>query len=285
MRPPIPWPGGKAKLAEDLIAMFPPARLYCEPFMGAASVFWNLPDGSYEQRVVNDIDNRLVNLFRCIRDRKNEMQDAMKWIVHSREEFVAKLNEMKDECCCKCHGDLRKAVAYFFLLKTAHNTCPRSPGNFRSGSKEIKSLFNPNFDLEPYRQKLVNVVVENLDFQAVIEKYDKEDAFFFVDPPYAFDGADALYEESLTPEDHLRLKDCLSKTTGKWLITYNDCAFVRDLYKEFNLHEARFSYNTTAGKRNTETDDESGLCRMGKELIVTNYRVEEELPLFRQGTI
>jgi DNA adenine methylase len=40
---------------------------YCEPYMGAASLFFARPPAPVE--VLNDLDGDLVNLFRCLQDK------------------------------------------------------------------------------------------------------------------------------------------------------------------------------------------------------------------------
>jgi len=278
MRPPIPWVGGKATAASGLVAMFPPARLYIEPFLGAGSVFWELPNKAYEQIVLNDINSGLVNMWRCIRDRADEMMEKIEWTLHSREEFKDKILRQtgKKSCECNCHGDLERAVDFFVLVKMGHNSVPRSPGNWRSGKAEIKSLLNPKFDLAPYRDKLINVVIENRDALQLIREYDKPDAFVYLDPPYAIPNVKTLYQYVMDDAQHKELAEILKGLKGKFLMSYNDGPFIRDLYKDFNIMTAAWCYNSKAGK--SESED----CPDGAELVITNFRVEDELPLFNQ---
>jgi DNA adenine methylase len=278
MRGPIPWPGGKQKIGDDLIALFPTGiRMYCEPFFGGGGVFWNLPN-RFEQEILNDLNKDLINLWRCMRDRAGEMQEIIKWMPHHRDEFALRLRQMQDKgtlagCTCKCHGELEQAVNYFYCLKSAMASFPRSPGNFRSGTIEIKSLFNSDFDLEPYRQRLNGTVLECLDFEVFLKRYMKDDGFAYIDPPYYFEGAAALYEHSMKPVDHERLRDTLITVPGRWLLSYDEHAEVRKLYDGFNIMEASWKYNLTSGK--TGTDE----CRTGKELLITNYTLDD-MPIF-----
>jgi len=207
------------------------------------------------------------------------MQSAMKWMLHSREEFALRLSEMQRTlpdiygCSCGCHGDLERAIAYFYCLKAAQASYPRTPGNFRSGAKEIKSLFNPNFDLEPYRQQLVGVVIEKLDFEVLMRRYDKPDGFIYLDPPYVELGT-KLYDNSFGDDEHMRLRDVLADMKALWLLSYNDHPLVRELYTNYPIMEASWSYNMTAGKTATN------VCRDGAELIITNYEPMKAMPIF-----
>lgn len=62
MRGPIPYLGGKSRLAERLIALFPPHTTYVEPFAGGAQVFFHKEPSKVE--VLNDLDGELVNFLR-----------------------------------------------------------------------------------------------------------------------------------------------------------------------------------------------------------------------------
>jgi DNA adenine methylase len=76
-------------------------------------------------------------------------------------------------------------------------------------------------------------VIENKDFEALIRQYDRPDAFFYCDPPY-FETEDH-YAVEFKKEDHVRLRDTLVKCEGNWLVSYNDCEYIRELYKDFNI--------------------------------------------------
>lgn len=273
----IPWPGGKGTAATALIEMFPSnCRLYCEPFMGAASVFWNLPEGAFEQHVLNDLNDDLVNLFNMVRDRSEDMAKIYKWMIHSRKTFAEMLKVRKGELSTGHDRDIERAIAYFYLLKTGHNTCPKSPGNFRSGKQEIKSMFNADFDLEPYRRKLKNCVVETMDFEILMRRYDKADAFFYTDPPYV-DVGDVLYEKFFTEDDHRRLAETMKDLKGRWMLSYNEHPLVRELYKKYKIMEASWCYHSKVGKIDT---DEESLDNV--ELVILNYDPSEAVGLFAQ---
>jgi DNA adenine methylase len=76
------------------------------------------------------------------------------------------------------------------------------------------------------------VVIENKDFEKLIRQYDRPVSFFYLDPPY-FD-TEKYYknvgEEGFQKEDHIRLRDALLSIEGKFLLSYNDCEFIRSLY-------------------------------------------------------
>ena len=61
---------------------------------------------------------------------------------------------------------------------------------------------------------MANVVVENQDFETLVKHYDRDNALFYADPPYL--STEDMYEVSFNRNDHLRLKETLSKIKGKF---------------------------------------------------------------------
>ena len=124
---------------------------------------------------------------------------------------------------------------------------------------------------------MANTVIENKDFEALIIQYDRSDAFFYLDPPYY--ETEGHYSVVFTKEDHIRLRDTLKKLQGKFLLSYNDCEFIRDLYKDFYIE--RFSRINNMALR---YDKDSQF----PEVLISNYNpmknsgIQKQLDLFEQ---
>lgn len=65
-QPIIPWIGGKRRLADRLIPLFPQHSCYVEVFCGGAALFFLRPVPA-EVEVINDINGELVNLYRIVK--------------------------------------------------------------------------------------------------------------------------------------------------------------------------------------------------------------------------
>src|SRR5690606_6650859 len=79
------YPGSKWSMAEWIIDHMPPHQTYLEPFFGSGAVFFTKPPSALE--TINDIDGDVVNLFRVIRDRPDELARLVDWTPYSREEY------------------------------------------------------------------------------------------------------------------------------------------------------------------------------------------------------
>lgn len=85
-RPILRYHGGKWKLAPWIIANMPPHRGYIEPFGGGASVL--LRKARSYAEVYNDLDGEVVNVFRVVRDRGEDILRALRLTPFAREEFI-----------------------------------------------------------------------------------------------------------------------------------------------------------------------------------------------------
>ena len=80
-----------------------------------------------------------------------------------------------------------------------------------------------------------NVVIENQDFETLIKHYDRPTTFIYCDPPYY--TSEYVYDCGFTWEDHIRLYHALAGMKGKFLLSYNDCPEIRELYKEYSFFD------------------------------------------------
>ena len=62
----------------------------------------------------------------------------------------------------------------------------------------------------------------------LIKHYDRENSFFYCDPPYF--TSEYMYDCDFVWDDHVRLFQTLHDIKGKFLVSYNDCKEIRELY-------------------------------------------------------
>ena len=204
--------------------------------------------------VYNDFNHNLVNLFRCMRDRPMAfIKELGFYPLNSRDDFNAIKNFFKQEkyddkyldeeleltkiilpdlkaeeiielyIKMKQDYDLRRAVMFLKLLRYSYSSGGKS---FACQPFSVVSLFQL---IEQVGKRLENTVIENQDFEVLIKHYDRDNAFFYCDPPYY--QADQYYEAvSADGFDHQGLAEALFSMKGKFLLSYNDCAFIRELY-------------------------------------------------------
>lgn len=214
-----------------------------------------LPARSKYREVANDFNSDLINLHRCIRSNPLLLQKYLNELLISRELFSdIKLSNMKPR------DFVEKAAFYFYQLQMSFGS---KGDNFAMSAKSRKPK-NIYRDFTKWSQRLKMVTIENMDFQRLIENYDQEEAFFYCDPPYV--GTESYYKNKKTFDlnDHKRLYKTLKGVKGKFLLSYNDCEFVRNLYADFRIVESdEFNYTLGANVHKKK--------KSVRELFIMNY--------------
>lgn len=244
LNPPIARLGGKSKLRNQIISMLPEHKCYCEPFFGAGWVYFGKEPSKVE--VINDKDSNLVNLFRVLKFHPKEMERLLKYEVNARDTFeYYKGTEMET--------DIQKAVQFFYRINSSFASIGNCYG-YRP-SRPPKQILNMQF--ERIAERLGKTYIENLDFEEMIKKYDREYTVFFCDPPYLDVTG---YEVKFEKDDHIRLHSVLDSIKGKFLLTINDHPLVQELYRSYNITETTTIYSANVAKN-----------KRVKELIITNF--------------
>ncbi len=249
----IGWVGGKMQLRERIIAEFPPDfKMYVEVFGGAGWVLL-ARDRHAKEEVYNDFNSDLVNLFRCIKYHVEELKKELKYMVSARENF----NTYKDLIGIKGLTDVQRASMFFALIRFSFG----AKGD--SYATRGRSLENNVARFDELTKRLDKVVVENKDFEDLIKLYDRKETLFYLDPPYFgtekyYNSRDILFKR----KDHERLKGVLDNVKGKFLLSYNDCEEVREIYKDYNIIEVSRKETLSSSGDNKKNYN---------ELLIKNY--------------
>lgn len=217
------WIGGKKALRELIVDLFPLYyERYIEVFGGGGWVLFHKPPGN-DFEVYNDFNSLLTNLYRCVREKPQELMEALRFVLNSREDFELVRNILARDSTA---SDVQRAAWFYQLIRYSYASGLTSYG---SQPHDIRS----NFPLiEQAHRRLARVVVENKDCVHLIRQYDRPVSFFYCDPPYF--ETEGYYknigEDGFCRKDHVRLRDTLMRIEGKFLLSYNDCDFIRELY-------------------------------------------------------
>ena len=245
MNSPITRIGGKKLLRKTICERFPEDfDRYIEVFGGAGWVLF-YKDKHAKLEVYNDADGELVNLMRCIKYHAGELQRELDGYCNAREFF----EDISAQIKVRGLTDIQRAARYFVRMKLSFGADGKSYG---CNSRNLTNTVNYLTDVQ---QRLKSVVVEHKDFENLIKVYDRPKALFYCDPPYH--TTEKYYDVQFSEADHIRLRDTLTAIKGRFLLSYNDDEFVRELYKDFNVVALERNNNLSTGKF--------------KELIITNY--------------
>lgn len=88
------YPGSKWSMAEWIIDHMPVHETYLEPFFGSGAVYFNKPISAVE--TINDIDGRIVNMFRVMRDHSDVLAEKVELTPYSRAEYDLSFEIVED---------------------------------------------------------------------------------------------------------------------------------------------------------------------------------------------
>jgi len=289
IKTPVSRVGNKTSILHILYAVFPlKYGRFIDVFGGSGSVLLGNPEPRPFE-VYNDFDRNLVNLFHCMKERTMAtIRELGFCTLNSREDFVAikkffdneefpesylseellltevmfpplEAKELKElRTRITTDFDVRRAAMFLKLLRYSYSSSGKS---FASQPFDIRKLFGLISQLQ-YR--MANVIVENQDFETLIKHYDRPDSFFYADPPYF--STEDMYDVGFGWDDHVRLRDTLKNIKGKFLLSYNDCPEIRELYEGFSIFD--FSRTHSMAQR-YEAGKQFG------ELLIGNYDLFE----------
>lgn len=289
MKPFIPWVGGKRSLLHQILPRFPKRYYkYIEVFGGAAAVLFAKQHTN--QEVYNDFQDNLVNLFLVIKEKPLSFLNELGiFPLISRTEFgilkefasgnLKPYNNLEDEielAEIKLEPpdyktvksilntraellDVHRAVNYYKLIKTSY----AAGGSTFGGVPVTISSAKVKRDILAASNRIKRVIIENKDFEELITQYDRIDSFFYCDPPYY--QTERIYDADFGKEDHNRLFNVLSNIKGKFLLSYNDCEYIRELYKNYVMVPVT-RLNNIGQRYNPGSNF--------KELLIANYDIE-----------
>jgi len=254
MRSFLSYRGGKSLLANKIIKKIPEHTCYCEVFAGAAWLLFKKEESKVE--IINDINKDLVTLYRVIQHHLEEFIRYLKWILVAREEFSRFKAENPDTLT-----DIQRAVRFYYLLRAGYgakvvgqtfNIGPTRPSSF--------NLLRIEEELSEAHLRLSRVYIENMRYQKLIERFDRPETFFYVDPPYY--GCEDDYGEGVFDrEDFTRLRCVLSCIQGRFIMSINDVPEIRELFGDFLIEKVLTSYTMPGAHKQKRVT----------ELLVRNY--------------
>lgn len=248
----IGWVGGKSRLKKHIIPLIPEdTERYIEVFGGAGWVLFGKGQHPKQMEVFNDIDSNLINLYKQIKSNCNELQKEVDWL-QSRELFNEYRHQIESNVKLT---DLQRAARYLYIIKCSFGSTKTS---FATAPKGVNGIIDK---LPDYQKRLSKVIIENRDFEQLIKTYDRPKALFYLDPPYV--ETEKYYTAfDFKTSDHERLNAVLKTIKGRFILSYNDCNYIRELYKDFNIIEVS-RVNLLSSNTNNRSDF--------KEVIITNF--------------
>ena len=213
MKSPVRWIGGKKLLAAEIVKLIPANHIsYIEPCVGGGSVLFQKPRSKVE--IANDSDRRLINFFRVVKEKPDELWKFLDLRLFHEEEFWNMVN-------LKPKNDVEDAGSWFYVNRTAFGGEVARP--YWAPTVKLGGLHNAFSKLEEIvygmHKRIRTVMFLCRPCIDVIELADA-DSIVYLDPPYF--GTHG-YKHDV---DWERIIDWMGRTEARWILTINQCEFI-----------------------------------------------------------
>ncbi|EAN6582747.1 DNA adenine methylase [Salmonella enterica] len=250
--PIVPWIGGKRRLAKHILPLFPAHTCYVEPFCGAAALYFLKTPSKIE--IINDINGELVNLYRVVKHHLEEFVRQFKWALVSRQIYKW-LQDTPEETLT----DIQRAARFYYLQKQAFGgkVADHTFGTSTTSAPRF-NLLRIEEELSMAHLRLSRTLIEHLDWNQCIERYDRPHTLFYCDPPYW--GTEG-YGVEFGLENYDHMAELARSTKGKMIISVNDIPEMRQAFNGLNIQTVDISYNLKV----------TGKATPRKELVICNF--------------
>ena len=232
--PIIPWLGGKRRLADKLLPMFPPHECYVEVFCGGAALYF-LRQIPAPVEVINDINGDLVNLYRVVQHHLEEFVRQFKWAISSRQLFKWQ-QETKPETLT----DIQRAARFYYLQHHAFGGKVNGQNYGTATTAPMINLCRIEESLSAAHMRLTGTNVENLSWQDCMKRYDRSHTFFYLDPPYwQTEGYGVPFEF----DQYEQMAETMRRCKGKVMVSINDHPDIRRAFDGLPMLELGIKYS------------------------------------------
>ena len=256
---PLRYPGGKTracvKLDNILNKYF---KIYdykyiISPFYGGGSFEFYIQNKYDITIIANDKFKPLANFWNVCKNNNQSLCDELNKQLNTitKSTFI----ELRKNIIGQ-DNNLQQAIDYFIINRCSFSGATLSGGFSEEASKKrfTKSSIEKinNLDLS----KFTNY---NKDFSDFMDNILQDDdisnkSIIFLDPPYYLEKASKLYGNNGDMHEafeHQQLYEYISKRKN-WLITYNNCEYIKNLYKDFIIIDINWAYGMNKSKESTE---------------------------------
>ncbi|MBW2673936.1 MAG: DNA adenine methylase [Deltaproteobacteria bacterium] len=213
---------------------------YVEPYFGSGAVLFKKERSKIE--TVNDLNGDVINLFRVLRERPQELTDLIYMTPWSREEYCASYEMTGDELEDARRFLVRCWQAFGTRLNTSSGW--KNEGCGAQGKIVVHVWRDLPERILAVAERLRGVQIENSLAVDVINRLAAKHTLIYADPPYL--EVPPLYAMRTSEEEHCEMLDALKASPGPVLLS----GYENDLYscELVSWEECRVSANADGGR-------------------------------------
>lgn len=217
LKPVVRWAGGKTRHLKTILPLIPHHERYIEPFAGGLAVL--LAKERSKREIINDRNNDLINFYRNVRYHLPAVLEELEFLLGSRTDFFSWIDQPGAT-------ELQRSCRWF--ARHLHSWGGKGV-SFAARDK----ISNKIDVIKALHQRLDGVTIESTDYQKIIARYDHEQAFYFIDPPYLH--CDPGVYRGWTVDEMEQLEEHIRGLKGKWILTVDDSQDTRRIFSDYNI--------------------------------------------------
>jgi DNA adenine methylase len=246
---PLRYPGGKTRaisiLKDILETEYPSRKQLLSPFLGGGSFELSQAADGYTV-VANDLFYPLFIFWQQVKENATVVAERVQTEMPvTKEKFLQFRNEVLNDA-----NPIDIAAKYFILNRSSFSGATFCGGYSQEAATNrltISSLETLN------KVNLTRFTLSNEDASTFLRKHPQTGStVVYADPPYFIEsylyGRDGDMHEGF---DHKAFADAI-KQRSDWLLSYNDCAYIRKLYEGCRFLTPSWSYGMNKTKKSSE---------------------------------
>jgi len=266
MKSPIILYGGKTSLLNKILPLIPDTKSLCEPFFGGGSVYYAVADRNYETEIINDTNDSLINFYSVLKNDFTKLKKLVDTTLYSRATYKQAEKILKNP---SKHSNIENAWAHWLIVAQSFSGS-MSSWSYDAKARKAKTFSNKKKRFtEAISKRMEHTLIENRDALEIIKKFDNEEQFFFIDPPYLnynLEPVDQGCYKGYTEKNYIKLLDTLANIKGKFMLTTYDSKLLTEYAKKHNWKQIKIKKPITASYS-------KGQKRKHKtEVITMNYK-------------
>lgn len=272
IKSPLRYPGGKSRISKYICDRFPPFTELREPFVGGGSVSIMASQLFQDKKFwINDAFTPLYKFWYHVIKHNTNLVEKIYWVKDTDVKRSIMINDSRDmgralfeyvkkNMIDACDIDI---AVYFFILNRITFSGTSESGGFSQQAFE-KRFTNSSIERVRMLSSIIKKFkVTNFDYSYLLDE-SGDDVLIYLDPPYYSNTSSALYGKRgdlHTQFDHIRLFNTLTKCNHKWIMSYDNSEYIKNLYSEYNIIDVEMNYGMRTKNKTTT------------EILISNYTI------------
>jgi Site-specific DNA methylase len=229
MRTLLRYPGSKQRLAPWIISQMPKHHSYLEPYAGGIAILLNKEPSRIE--TINDLDDDVINLYRVIREKREELIEKIVFTPYARAEYDNAFPENPEGL-----SDVERAKNFLIRSGMGHGFRLCEKTGFKRDVYAREAAYAVRYwnDLPDVitnvAQRLKMVQIEHKPAVELIKAFNHSNVLIYGDPPYVMSTRSRkMYRHEMSDQDHVELLEALLLHTGPVMLSGYD----NEIYNEY----------------------------------------------------